>query len=87
MVNRDIRAEIKMRTDREDKLDPDHGPDLVSAAVTSTSAVAPAVAVEFFSIAGVEASAAAAPRLPPVAVTAVICAAAIGAAGVAAGVC
>jgi hypothetical protein len=68
---------------------PDRGPDLVSAAVASTSAAAlaaTAVAVESAAIAGVKTSAAAAPRLPPVAVAVVICATAVGAAGVTAGV-
>ncbi len=62
--------------------------DLESAAVSSTSAAAAAAtavaAVEFSAVAVVEASAAAAPRLPPVAVSAVVCAAAIGSTGVAA---
>ncbi len=62
----------KEANNRKNKLVPDRGPDLVSAAVASTSAAASAataVAVEFSAIAGVETSAAAAPRLPPVAVT------------------
>ena len=84
VVIQDIRDEIRRRS--EIPL-PARDPDLESATVSSSSAAAAAataVAVEFSAIAGVETSAAAAPRLPSIAVTAVICAAAIGAAGVAA---